>query len=316
MKAQLIAVMSLLSAGCSLSPPAPDPGRVMPAPPPAPPGPRLPQGDAVSYQDQTLDFTIIAGPEAMTAGKTETLTARLTAPPGSQVIGVQATQGKDAFTYALKLSVRVPAGAGAARPLEVQFPFTPSTGGTYFLDSARRYAVQVAGAGYGFSSGDYASTPGRTSSFLDRSTYTGGAYVPNPGPTAGTTPASTDTTAKPLFGDVVTLSTLTPGAIVGNDQVTVRNLLAIQGPRYGRHGERMRFTATLWTAGTGPLQPDIVQDNFEVKVSALLAPAEREPLGAPMPRQASFQFSWTFQDPGLYRITSQNGITLGTVQIY
>lgn len=315
MKPHMLVAIGLLSAGCSLAPPAPDPGPVSPAPSPAPPGPRLPQGDTLPYQEEKLDFTIIAGPEAMASGKTEPLTARVMAPPGSQVIGVQATPGKDAFTYALKLSLRVPEGAGAAGPLEVQIPFSPPTAGTYYLDSARRYAVQVTGT-TGSTYGGSAGTGG-TSSFLDRRAYTGGAYTPGGSPPTGTTtPASTDTGAKPLFGEVTVLTTLTAGAIPGNPQVAERNLLELQGPRYGRRGDRLRYTATLWTAGTGPLRADVVQNGFEVKVAALMAPAEREPIGAPMPRQASIQFSWTFQDPGLYRITSQNGITLGTVQIY
>lgn len=307
MKPQFMALIGLLSASCSLGPPAADPGPVAPSDP-VPPGPRMPQGE-VAYEDRKLDFTVIAGPEAMAAGKTEQLRARLQAPPGSQVMGVQATQGKDAYTYSLQLAVRVPEGAGAPRPLEVQIPFSPEADGTYYLDSARRYAIQVTG---GSTPGSYPL--GRTPSFLDRSSYGGGAYVPAAG-AGSTSPASVE--SPPLFGKVVTLPTLTPGPILGNDQVTERNLLALQGPRYGRHGERMRFTASLWTAGTGPLQADLVQDGYELKVSALLAPAEREPIGgAPMPRQTSIPFSWVFQDPGLYRITSQNGITLGTVQVY
>jgi len=322
MKTRLITMIGLLSAGCSLSPPpGPAPQMPAPAPTPTPPGPRLPLGEP-NFQDQQLDFTIIAGPETMAAGKTENLTARLMAPPGSQVVGVQATQGKDAYTYALKLAMHVPTDAGAPKALEVQIPFSPPAGGTYYLDSMRRYAVQVTsssiyGSSYG---GGYPNGSGYTPSFLDRSTYTGGAYVPGGSATSSTStlsPASTDNPAPSLFGTVVTLSTLTTGAIQGNDHVTARDLMTLQGPTYGRHGDRLRYTASLWTAGTGPIRPDVVQNGYEVKVSALIAPADREAVdGVPMPRQTSIQFSWTFQDPGLYRITSQNGITLGTVQVY
>lgn len=311
MKPHVMAAIGLLATGCTFGPPTGETPPAPPAPSPAPPGPRLPPGDEIATQEQTLDFTIINGPESMTAGRTEALTARVMAPPGSQAIAIQATPGKDAYTYSLKLAMRVPGAAGAARPLEVQIPFSPASSGTYFLDSARRYSVQV-----GAASG-YAAGPGRTTSFLDRTEYTGGAYVPGGSPAGGQlTPSSLESDPAPLFGQVVTLSTVTSGAIPGNDNVTERHLLELQGPRYGRRGERLRFTASLWTAGTGPLRPDIVQDGYEVKVGALLAPAEQEPIGAPMPRQTSISFSWTFQDPGLYRITSQNGLSLGTVQVY
>lgn len=314
MKPHLMAAIGLLATGCAVAPPLGE-GPVPTAPSPAPPAPRLPAGEEVATQEQKFDLTIIAGPESMAAGGTAALTARVMAPPDSQVIELQATPGKDAYTYALKLAMRVPLSAGTARPLEVQIPFTPPAGGTYYLDSARRYAIQVTPtSGYAISPST-ATRP--TTSFLDRREYTGGAYVPGGTYGPGTTvPSSTDSQPKPLFGEVVPLTTLTAGAIPGNAQVAERNLLELQGPRYGRRGERLRFTASLWTAGTGPIRPDLVQDGFEIKVSALLAPAEREPIGAPMPRMASMAFSWIFQDPGLYRLQSQNGITLGTVQIY
>lgn len=325
MKPHVLVAIGLLSAGCSLGPPAAEPAPPPAAPDPILPGPRLPQDNEPLYAEQKLDFTIIAGPESMAPGKTEPLTARVMAPPGSQVVGVQATQGKDAFSYALKLTMRVPVGAGDPRPLEVQIPFSPAAGGTYFLDSARRYSVQVTGTPTYPASGGYttSSGTGTTPSFLDAQAYTGGAYTPGGGTTGGgttgggvTTPASADSSSKPLFGSVVVLETLTAGAIQGNAQVSERHLLELKGPTYGRRGERLTYTATLWTAGTGPMRADVIQNGFEVQVSALMAPAEREPIGAPMPRQAALQFNWVFQDPGTYRITSNNGVTLTTVQIY
>lgn len=308
-----LSALALIAAGCQAGPPSasPHPGPAQ-NPPTAPHSPVAAQAD---YSDRKVDMILVNGPLTMTAGKTEVLTARLMVPAGTQVVGVVPTASKDGFTYSLQMEVKEPAGTGAPQPLDVQIPFTPNAGGTYFFDLAgnHRFAVQVnPGTGYGF---------GNTQpSFLDQgSAYAWGAYTPGGArtPQAGsTTPSSVDSSSNsPIFGSAVPISSLTAGAVLGNPNVSERKIVALQGPTYGEHGQYLTWTGRLWTAGTGPIQPDIVQNGNELKVMALIAPADQEPISVPMPREATMTFSYNFQTAGEYRIVSGDGITLAMVTI-
>lgn len=316
-----LSALALMAAGCQAGPPSasPNPG---PAPH-SPTAPHSPVAAQADYSDQKVDMILVNAPQTMTAGKTDVLTARLMVPAGTQVVGVVPTASQDGFTYSLQMEVKEPAGASAPQPLDVQIPFTPSAGGTYFFNLAdnHRFAVQVSpSTGYGF--GSPGTGFGNTQpSFLDQgNAYSWGAYTPGGAPTTppggSTSPSSVDSSSTtPIFGAAVPLSSLTSGAVLGNPNVSERKIIAVQGPNYGEHGQYLTWTGRLWTAGTGPIQPDIVQNGNELKVMALIAPADQEPISVPMPREATMTFSYDFQTAGAYRIVSGDGITLAMVTI-
>lgn len=303
-------VATAIVAGCTTSPATPAP---KPAPAESPPqfgvdklpAPHEPPAGPAMIR-QSVDLTIIEGPETMVAGKSADLTARVMVPPGTRVVGLKVTPEKEAATYAIKLDVLVPTDAAAPQPLDVAIPFTPPVAGTYFLDGTRRFAIQVAGSTGGFSTG--------TTSFLDRSTYTGGAYVPGG---SAVTPSSIAASASAaLWGAVTVLPATMSGAIRGNERIYERRVTGLQGPSYGRRGQRLTWVATLWTAGSGELRPDLIQQGQQLKVLFLLAPGSNEPIGMPVPHEVAVTFSWIFQDPGVYLLTNPDGLTLGAVTIY
>jgi|GEM_PF-3065287 hypothetical protein len=302
--------------GCS-APPATPANPIAPATPatPAPvylttpaPAPVPSEAPPPAYTTQTVDLTVIDGPTSFQAGTTQVLVGRTLVPAGTKVDGLVLTAGQDSFTVHLGLRVEVPIGATDLRPMDVDIPFTPPVTGTYYLDGTRRFAVQVSSPAPSFA--NWGSSTGQTASFLDRSTYLGGAYHPS-----SVAPASVAASPAPMWGTVQVAAVPESGAVRGNPGVIVRPVDRVWGPTMGFRGQRLTWNATVWTAGDGDLRPDLVQTDHAIKVSFLFAPNATQAVSVPFPQQVQTTFSWTFKDPGQYALTLSDGFPLANVTI-